>query len=78
MKNIAVGATVLVMAFCVAGCAKKARVYTEVPKHNPGIFLPKSASARDDFIRGVDVSTVIAQEESGVRAPPSPAGRSSP
>ncbi len=66
MKNIAVGATVLVMAFCAVGCAKKARVYTEVPKHNPGIFIKKSATARSDFIRGVDISTVIAEEESGV------------
>lgn len=66
MQYIAAGTAALLLSVCAAGCAKKARVYTEVPQHNPGIFLPKSASARSDFIRGVDVSTVIAEEESGV------------
>jgi len=53
------------LGLCATSCAKKASVFTVVPK-NPGIFIPKSDTARDDFIRGVDVSTVIAEEESGV------------
>ena len=53
------------IAMCVFGCSKKAKVTTVIPK-NPGLILPKSATARDDFIRGVDVSTVIALEKSGV------------
>lgn len=53
------------MAMCAFGCSKKAKVTTVVPK-NPGLILPASATARDDFIRGVDVSTVISLEKSGV------------
>lgn len=55
----------VLFAMCAFGCSKKAKVTTVVPK-NPGLILPKSATARDDFIRGVDVSTVIALEKSGV------------
>lgn len=66
MQYIAAATAALILGMCATSCAKKARVYTEVPKHNPGIFLPKSGTARPDFIRGVDVSTVIAEEESGV------------
>lgn len=66
MQTVAATTAAFILAMCATSCAKKARVYTEVPKHNPGIFLPKSGTARPDFIRGVDVSTVIAQEESGV------------
>ena len=66
MQTVAATTAAFILAICATSCAKKARVYTEVPQENPGIFLPKSATARPDFIRGVDVSTVIAQEESGV------------
>ena len=68
MKNIfrfAMAAGGICLAMCTFGCSKKAKVTTVVPK-NPGLILPKSATARDDFIRGVDVSTVIALEKSGV------------
>ena len=65
MKNFAAGTAALILGVCATSCAKKARVYTEVPQ-NPGIFMQKSNTARPDFIRGVDVSTVIAEEESGV------------
>lgn len=65
MKNIfrlAMAAGGICLAMCTFGCSKKAKVTTVVPK-NPGLILPKSATARDDFIRGVDVSTVIALEK---------------
>ncbi len=68
MKNIfkiAMAAGGVLFAMCAFGCSKKAKVTTVVPK-NPGLILPKSATARDDFIRGVDVSTVISLEKSGV------------
>ncbi len=65
MTEFAALAAAFILTICATGCVKKARVYTMVPK-NPGIFLPKSDTARDDFIRGVDISTVIAEEESGV------------
>lgn len=66
-KNFRIAMTVggVLFAMCAFGCSKKAKVTTVVPK-NPGLILPKSATARDDFIRGVDVSTVIALEKSGV------------
>ncbi len=63
--NVAAVAAVF-LALSATGCAKKAKVFTVIPKDNPGIFIQKSQSARDDFIRGVDISTVIAEEESGV------------
>ncbi|MCR5045408.1 MAG: glycosyl hydrolase 53 family protein [Treponema sp.] len=65
MKSLAAGMAAIILGLCATSCAKKAKVYTVVPK-NPGIFIPKSNTARNDFIRGVDVSTVIAEEESGV------------
>lgn len=52
------------LALCATGCSKKAEVYTKVPE-NPGVFM-KKLNVSDSFIRGVDVSTVIAQEKSGV------------
>ncbi len=55
-----------ILALCATGCAKTPKVYTVIPQNNPGIFIQKSETARDDFIRGVDVSSVIAEEESGV------------
>jgi arabinogalactan endo-1,4-beta-galactosidase len=47
------------------GCEKKAHVTTTIPE-NPGIFVKKVNGLPDTFIRGVDISTVLAQEESGV------------
>lgn len=68
MKNIskiAMAAGGIILAMCAFGCSKKAKVTTVIPE-NPGLILPKSETARDDFIRGVDVSTVISLEKSGV------------
>ena len=68
MKNISKIAMVaggITLAMCAFGCSKKAKVTTVIPE-NPGLILPKSETARDDFIRGVDVSTVISLEKSGV------------
>lgn len=59
------GTAAFILGVCASGCAKKAKVYTVVPE-NPGLVLPKSESARGDFIRGVDISMTIAEEESGV------------
>ena len=47
------------------GCEKKAHVTTTIPE-NPGIFVKKVQGLPDTFIRGVDISTILAQEESGV------------
>lgn len=54
----------VILAVCATGCSKKAQVSTTVPE-NPGIFM-KKLNVSDSFIRGVDVSTVIAEEKSGV------------
>lgn len=56
---------VLFLGLCAIGCSKKAAVTTTVPQ-NPGIFMNKIDGLKDDFIRGVDISTVLVQEESGV------------
>lgn len=51
--------------FCAIGCAKKGDLTSTVPE-NPGIFIKKVENMPQNFIRGVDISTVVAQEESGV------------
>lgn len=49
----------------VSCSAPKISVTTTVPS-NPGIFVKKVENLRNDFIRGVDISSVIAEEKSGV------------
>ncbi len=65
INAVALLGSVFFLGVSATGCSKKADLTSKTPE-NPGIFVKKVENLRKDFIRGVDVSTVIVQEESGV------------
>ena len=61
--------TVMSMIFSLAGCGEEMSKYKyDVPTgpEEAGIFVEPVEGISDDFIRGVDISSVISEEQSGV------------
>lgn len=66
-KRFALLAVFSFLLFAAAGCRKKIEVEETAPLERPAqIFVEKVDGINDDFILGVDVSSAIAEEKSGV------------
>ena len=67
LKKAALLCMVAGLAVLGAGCGSKIKVENVEPLDRPSqIFVEKVDGLTDDFILGVDVSTLLAQEASGV------------
>lgn len=66
-KNLALLTIFFCALFSAAGCGKKIEAEDVAPLDRPAkIFVEKVEGIHDDFILGVDVSSVLAEEKSGV------------
>lgn len=72
VSKLSVLLTLALMIACSAGCKSKVaeRIYTPVLPtgvEEADIYVEPVAGITEDFIRGVDISTVLAEEASGVK-----------